>query len=93
MVVRPESAKDVVKIVKIAVKYKMPATPSLGGSSLKGNCRAVRTTLSLLVPYDCLMLSCYWQHLAGGICIDMSGTDKILEIHGTALAYICSYTG
>ena len=41
-VVHPESTEDVAKIVKIAVKYKMPITPYSGGSSLEGNFRAVR---------------------------------------------------
>ena len=50
MVVHPESTEDVAKIVKIAVKYKMPITPYSGGSSLEGNFRAVRVTLQILVP-------------------------------------------
>jgi len=50
VVVRPESTEDVAKIVKIAVKYKMPVTPYSGGSSLEGNFRAVRVTLPVLVP-------------------------------------------
>lgn len=53
VVVHPESTEDVVKIVKIAVKYKMPVTPYSGGSSLEGNFRAVCAT-PILVPRDCL---------------------------------------
>jgi len=52
VVVHPESTEDVVKIVKIAVKYKMPITPYSGGSSLEGNFRAVRVTPPILVLCD-----------------------------------------
>ena len=27
------------------------------------------------------------QHVGGGICVDVSGMDKILEIHGELLSY------
>ena len=50
MVVHPESTEDVAKIVKVAVKYKMPITPYSGGSSLEGNFRAVRVALPIPVP-------------------------------------------
>jgi len=49
VVVHPESTEDVVKIVKIAVKYRMPITPYSGGSSLEGSFRAVSVTLRFLV--------------------------------------------
>jgi FAD/FMN-containing dehydrogenase len=52
VVVHPESTEDVAKIVKIAVKYKMPITPYSAGSSLEGNCRAVRVTSLFLVLCD-----------------------------------------
>ena len=42
VVVHPETTEDVAKIVKIAVKCKMPVTPYSGGTSLEGNFRAVR---------------------------------------------------
>ena len=42
VVVRPEPTEDVAKIVKIAVKYRMPVTPHSGGTSLEGNFKAVR---------------------------------------------------
>lgn len=41
VVVHPETTEDVAKIVKIAIKYKMPITPYSGGTSLEGNFRAV----------------------------------------------------
>jgi D-lactate dehydrogenase (cytochrome) len=82
VVVHPKSTEDVAKIVKIAIKYKMPVTPYSGGSSLEGNFRAVRLTLPLLVLCK---LASYMQHSAGGMCVDMSGMDKILEIHGMTL--------
>lgn len=42
VVVYPETTEDVARIVKIAVKYKMPLTPYSGGTSLEGNFGAVR---------------------------------------------------
>ena len=53
VVVHPKSTEDVAKIVKIAVKYKMPITPYSGGSSLEGNFRAVYTA-PILVACNCL---------------------------------------
>jgi FAD/FMN-containing dehydrogenase len=41
MVVHPQSTEDVSKIVKIAVKHKVPVMPYSGGTSLEGNFRAV----------------------------------------------------
>ena len=41
MVVFPTSTEDVVKIVKIAVKYRMPVVPFSGGTSLEGHYLAV----------------------------------------------------
>lgn len=41
VVVYPRSTEDVVKIVKIATKYRMPVTPFSGGTSLEGNFRGV----------------------------------------------------
>ena len=55
VVVRPESTEDVAKVVKIAVKYKMPVTPYSGGSSLEGNFRAVYAT-PISVPRNCLTI-------------------------------------
>ena len=41
VVVFPTSTEDVVKIVKIAVKYRMPVVPFSGGTSLEGHYLAV----------------------------------------------------
>jgi len=41
VVVYPESTADVVKIVKIATKYRMPITPYSGATSLEGHFRGV----------------------------------------------------
>lgn len=61
VIVYPISTEDVVKIVKIAVKYRMPIIPYSGGTSLEGHTRG---------------------HSNGGICVDMSRMDRILEING-----------
>lgn len=58
MVVHPESTEDVVKIVKIAVEYKMPVTPYSGGTSLEGNLKAVCVTLLILTPFDRWIVFC-----------------------------------
>ncbi|KAG9308317.1 FAD-linked oxidase-like protein [Chiua virens] len=68
VVVYPTSTEDVVKIVKIATKYRMPITPFSGGTSLEGN---------------------YRGHATGGICVDMSNMDKILEIHEQDSDIVC----
>ena len=52
VVVHPRSTEDVAKVVKIAVKYKMPITPYSGGSSLEGNFRAVRVIRPIIVRSD-----------------------------------------
>ena len=41
VVVYPESTEDVVKIVKIATKYRMPVVPYSGATSLEGHFRGV----------------------------------------------------
>ncbi|KAH9934931.1 FAD-linked oxidase-like protein [Fomitopsis serialis] len=58
--VRPQSTEDVVKIVNIARKYRVPIVPYSGATSLEGHFSGYPT---------------------GDICVDMSGMDKILEIH------------
>lgn len=47
MVVWPQSTEDVVKVVKTAVKYKMPVIPYSGATSLEGHFRAVSKILVL----------------------------------------------
>ena len=61
IIIYPQSTQDVVKIVKIATKYRIPVVPYAGATSLEGHTRGHPT--------------------AGGICIDMSNMDKVLEIH------------
>ncbi|KAF7351885.1 FAD-binding protein [Mycena venus] len=68
VVVYPESTEDVVKIVKVANKYKMPITPYSGGTGLEGQ---------------------FIGHPGGGICMDMSGMNKILEIHEADADVVC----
>ncbi|KAF7311529.1 FAD-binding protein [Mycena kentingensis (nom. inval.)] len=63
VVVYPESTQDVVQIVQIANKFRMPMTASgipLGATALEGQ---------------------FIGHIGGGICIDMTSMNKILEIH------------
>lgn len=68
VVVYPDSTDDVVKIVKIANKYKIPVIPYSGATSLEGNYRAPKI---------------------GGICVDVSGMDRIIEIHEADSDIVC----
>jgi len=60
VVVYPNSTADVVKVMKIANKYRMPIVPYAGGTSLEGH---------------------FLGREGGGICLDMSNMNQILEIH------------
>lgn len=42
VVAYPESTDDVVRIVKIASKFRMPITPYSGATNLEGHTRGVR---------------------------------------------------
>ncbi|KAI0669124.1 FAD-linked oxidase-like protein [Trametes maxima] len=68
VVVFPSTTEDVVKIVKIAVKYKMPVIPYSGATSLEGHYRAPSV---------------------GGICVDVSKMDRIIEIHEEDSDVVC----
>ncbi|XP_006462662.1 hypothetical protein AGABI2DRAFT_186545 [Agaricus bisporus var. bisporus H97] len=68
VVVFPRSTEDVVKIVKIATKYRMPITPYSGGTNLEGHTRG---------------------HPVGGICVDLSNMNKIIEIHEMDSDLVC----
>ncbi|KAF9037791.1 hypothetical protein BDZ89DRAFT_1061376 [Hymenopellis radicata] len=68
VVAYPESTEDVVKIVKIASKHRMPMTPYSGATNLEGHTRG---------------------HSSGGICIDISGMNKIIEIHEADSDLVC----
>jgi FAD/FMN-containing dehydrogenase len=54
VIVFPRSTEDVVKIVKTAVKYRMPLTAFSGGTSLEGHYRGVRLYIhtSLYPPQE-----------------------------------------
>ncbi|OAX39291.1 hypothetical protein K503DRAFT_98298 [Rhizopogon vinicolor AM-OR11-026] len=68
VIVFPRNTEDVVKIVKTAVKYRMPITPFSGGTSLEGH---------------------YRGSSVGGICVDMSNMNKIVEIHEADSDLVC----
>ncbi|KAL5501751.1 DLD1_2 [Sanghuangporus vaninii] len=68
VIVYPESTEDVVKIVKIATRFKMPVIPYSGGTSLEGHTQG---------------------HDYGGICVDMSRMDKILQINEADSDLVC----
>ncbi|KAG6850259.1 hypothetical protein H0H93_015811 [Arthromyces matolae] len=64
----PRSTEDVVRMVQIATRYRMPVIPYSGATSLEGQVRS---------------------HLIGGICVDMSEMDQILEIHEADSDLVC----
>ncbi|KAJ7590917.1 FAD-linked oxidase-like protein [Mycena floridula] len=68
VVVFPNSTEDVVKIVNISRKYRMPIVPYSGATSLEGHFRG---------------------QPGGGICIDLSNMNKILEIHEADSDLVC----
>lgn len=68
VIVYPKSTEDVVKIVKTAVKFRMPLIPFSGGTCLEGG---------------------YRGSPVGGICVDMSGMNKIIEIHEADSDLVC----
>ncbi|KAI0769805.1 FAD-linked oxidase-like protein [Fomes fomentarius] len=68
VVVYPMATEDVVKIVKIAVKYRMPVVAYSGASSLEGH---------------------YVPPSVGGISVDLSRMDKILDIHEADSDVVC----
>ncbi|THH29532.1 hypothetical protein EUX98_g4647 [Antrodiella citrinella] len=68
VVVFPHSTEDVVKIVQISRKYRMPIIPYSGATSLEGHYRAPSS---------------------GSICVDLSGMDKVLEVHEADSDLVC----
>ncbi|KAJ8482850.1 hypothetical protein ONZ45_g14801 [Pleurotus djamor] len=68
VIVYPLTTEDVVKVVNISRKYKMPVIPYSGGTSLEGHNRG---------------------HASGGICVDMSQMDRIIEIHEADSDVVC----
>ncbi|KAL0961345.1 hypothetical protein HGRIS_006301 [Hohenbuehelia grisea] len=68
VIVWPQSTGDVVQIVQLSKKYRIPIIPYSGGTSLEGHIRG---------------------HATGGICVDMSRMDRILEIHEADSDLVC----
>ncbi|KAJ3801728.1 FAD-linked oxidase-like protein [Lentinula aff. detonsa] len=68
VVMYPTCTEDVVKVVHIATKYRMPIIAYSGGTSLEGHFRGYHS---------------------GGICLDMSRMNKIIEIHEADSDLVC----
>ncbi|KAI0371750.1 D-lactate dehydrogenase cytochrome oxidoreductase [Pilatotrama ljubarskyi] len=68
VVVHPESTEEVVEIVNVARKYRVPVVPYSGATSLEGH---------------------FSGYPAGSICVDVSGMNKILEIHEEDSDLVC----
>jgi D-lactate dehydrogenase (cytochrome) len=79
VVVYPKSTEDVVQIVKVSSKYRMPITAYSGATSLEGQFRSVCQPFFIWVVMLKFEL---FQSAVGGICVDLCNMDRILEIHG-----------
>ncbi|KAL1947576.1 hypothetical protein VTO73DRAFT_13300 [Trametes versicolor] len=68
VVVHPHSTEEVVAVVNVARKYRVPIVPYSGATSLEGHISG---------------------YPSGSICIDLSGMNKILEIHEDDSDLVC----
>ncbi|CUA76047.1 hypothetical protein RSOLAG22IIIB_02054 [Rhizoctonia solani] len=68
VVIYPQSTDDVVLIMKVATRYRMPVTPYSAGTNLEGGTRG---------------------HLRGGICVDMSEMNRIIQINEADSDLVC----
>ncbi|KAI0637234.1 D-lactate dehydrogenase cytochrome oxidoreductase [Trametes polyzona] len=68
VVVHPVSTEEVVEVVNVARKHRVPIVPYSGATSLEGH---------------------FSGYPSGSICIDISGMNKILEIHEGDSDLVC----
>ena len=80
VIVYPENTNDVVKIVKIANKYRMPIVPYSGATSLEGQYRGVWYCYAFIYLLDTNPLIS--KYVLGSICVDMTNMDQIIAING-----------
>ncbi|KAL1723651.1 FAD-linked oxidase-like protein [Schizophyllum commune] len=73
VVVSPRSTEEVVKIVKIATKYRMPVVPYGGATAIEGHFHGA---------------SAFAGH-PPGICVDLHLMDKVLAIHEADSDIVC----
>jgi hypothetical protein len=67
VVVYPDSTEDVVKIVNVARKYRMPIIPYSGGTSLEGHFAGVRNYLPRSLPYGHFSTHCLFCLCSGKV--------------------------
>ena len=83
VIVQVKTTEDVVKVVDISRKYRIPLVPYSGATSLEGHFSGVSAFIGMRCS-PCLD-GMRVQYPSGSICIDLSGMDQILEINGTCL--------
>lgn len=77
VIVSVQSTDDVVKVVNISRKYKIPIVPYASATSLEGHYNGVRPIRERMNNF-----LLHRQIATGSICLDMSGMDRILKING-----------
>ncbi|KAL1727194.1 FAD-linked oxidase-like protein [Schizophyllum commune] len=75
VVVSPRTTEEVVKIVKIATKYRMPVVPYGGATAIEGHFHGASA-------------SALYGH-PPGICVDLHLMDKVLAIHEADSDIVC----
>ncbi|KAI4521192.1 hypothetical protein K525DRAFT_201887 [Schizophyllum commune Loenen D] len=73
VVVSPRTTEEVVKVVKIATKYRMPVVPYGGATAIEGHFHGA---------------SAFAGH-PPGICVDLHLMDKVLAIHEADSDIVC----
>lgn len=75
--------------VNISRKYRVPIIAYSGATSLERHHVAVRSRTSLYLTSLLIMIAFNRiQTAIGGICVDVSGMNSILQIHGKTFTWL-----
>ena len=83
VVVFPGSVKEVREVAKVCSSERIPMIPFGTGTGLEGGVGAswVRQAMYILVHMHTHKLTFSHTHAQGGVCVDLSKLDSILEVH------------